>query len=308
MTGTIKSDQLISFHLDTFQNSLAKKLESMVIAIRSPIYIGLDDIVRTEIELMVSNEKKCGDDKPKSTSSKKLPKLTVILETTGGSIEVVERINNVFRKHYKEVDYIVPGYAYSAGTVLVLAGDNIYMDYYSVLGPIDPQIQGDDGKFMPGMGYLYMYDELIEKSRSNEITNAELLFLTKKFDPARMFTIQQAKNHSVDLIKEWLPKHKFKNWKKSETKGIRVTPKMKKDRAEDIAEILGDAEKWHSHGRGITLNELRGEEIKLQIQDFGEDIELSKAIRQYYDLFIDYGRRIGAEYAIHTERGLRRIG
>ncbi len=46
---------------------------------------------------------------------------------------------SVMRKHYKEVSFIVPSHAYSAGTVLVLSGDKIYMDYYSVLGPIDPQ-------------------------------------------------------------------------------------------------------------------------------------------------------------------------
>lgn len=298
MTDTIKSDAIVEMTLRGCNERLAKSLESDVISIRSPIYNGLDDTVRTEIERIVKQSK---------SRAKKLPKLTVLLETTGGYVDVVERINNVFRNHYREVDYIIPGYAYSAGTVLVLSGDNIYMDYYSILGPIDPQIEGEDGKFVPGMGYLYMYNELVEKSRDDKITPAELLFLTKNFEPAKMFVIQQAKNHAEDLIKEWLPKYKFKNWKKTETKKKTVTPTIKKARAASIAEILGDAEKWHSHGRGITMKELGGREIKLKIEDFGQDTDLNANIRQYYDLLLDYGLRTGSQYAIHSRNGLRRI-
>lgn len=60
--------------------------------------------------------------------------LSVILTTNGGSITPVERIVNIFRHHYKEVNFIIPDHAYSAGTILSMSGDNIYMDYYSVLG------------------------------------------------------------------------------------------------------------------------------------------------------------------------------
>jgi ClpP class serine protease len=55
----------------------------------------------------------------------------------------VERIVSVFRKHYDIVEYVVPNYAYSASTILVLSGDEIYLDYYSVLGPIDPQMEDE---------------------------------------------------------------------------------------------------------------------------------------------------------------------
>lgn len=282
MTQTVKTNEVIEYTLGNVNDRLSEQLKSHVINIRSPIYRGLDDLIRIEIEKIVGN----------GLRKRKLSKLTVLLETTGGFIEV---------------DFIVPGYAYSAGTVLVLSGDNIYMDYYSVLGPIDPQIEDDKGNFIPGMGYLYKYQELIEKSKNGDITDAELLFLTKRFDPGIMYIIEQAKNHSEDLIKEWLPKYKFKNWKFTETKRRRVTIKEKRERAAKIAEILSDASKWHSHGRGITMRELTSKDIKLKIKDFGTDDELNKIIRQYYDLFIDYGRKINSEYAIHSKYGIQRI-
>lgn len=58
-------------------------------------------------------------------------KLYVILTTMGGSAEVVERYVNILRHHYAEVNFIVPDYAYSAGTIFCMSGDNIFMDYRS---------------------------------------------------------------------------------------------------------------------------------------------------------------------------------
>jgi len=179
------------------------------------------------------------------------------------------------------------------------------MDYYSVLGPIDPQVEDDSGKFVPGMGYLYKYKDLVEKSAQNTITDAELLFLTRRFDPAILFVIEQARNHSEELIRRWLPQYKFKNWKTTQTKKTKVTRAIKEKRALEIAKKLSDAERWHSHGRGIPMTELRGRRIKLKIDNFGTDKQLNHSIRQYYDLFKDYTRKIGVPAALHSRLGLR---
>lgn len=53
----------------------------------------------------------------------------------------------------------------SAGTVLVMSGNKIYMNYFSVLGPIDPQIERPGGTMVPGLGYLIKYDRLIENPK-----------------------------------------------------------------------------------------------------------------------------------------------
>lgn len=294
MADTIKANEFINFQLSRYAHQLSETLNSEVLFIKSPIYGRLDDMVRIEIEKIVENVK---------SHRKLLPKLTVVLETDGGLIEVVERISNVFRNHFREVDFIVPSYAYSAGTVLVLSGDRIYMDYYSVLGPIDPQVQNDQGKLIPGMGYLYKYNALIEKSRKNELTDAEMLFLIKRFDPGQMYVIEQSKSHAEELIKEWLPKYKFKHWAVTERNKNPVTSKMKKERAGQIAEVLGDASRWHSHGRGISMRELKKKDIKLVIDDFGRDKKLNYLVRQYYDLFTDFCVKMGAEYALHTKYG-----
>lgn len=241
-----------------------------------------------------------------------------MLETTGGYIETVERIYSVFRRHFQTVDFVIPNYAYSAGTVLALSGDEIYLDYYSVLGPIDPQVEDENGGLVPGLGYLAKYNELCDYINTEEQkrmsgaehsnVSAQIAYLLKKFDPAKLYHIEQSIEHSISLLNEWLPKHKFKNWVKTETHSRDVTEEDRAARARAIANILGDAARWHSHGRGIGMRELASEEIKLKVQDFGADPGTNEAVRNYYNLFVDFCGKMGSKAAIHSQKGFVPLG
>jgi hypothetical protein len=267
--------------------------------IRSPMVFGLGRLVREEIDNLHSQE------------NARPSRLSVLLKTGGGNIEVVERIYGVFREHYTTVSFIIPDYAYSAGTVLVLSGDEIYMDYYSILGPIDPQVLSADGQFVPGLGYLQKYEELtrkINEAPDSAQVRAELSYLLTRFDPAKLFLLEQARNHSASLLKAWLPRHKFKHWAKTKDRGLEVTEAMRERRAEEIAIILGNPERWHSHGRGIGIKDLTSDAIKLDIINFGDDPDLNQLIGSYYHLFTDYCDKLGADTessAVHTRNGMR---
>lgn len=294
---SIDVEQLFAGVARELNQNLATELRGDCVFISSAMVPPLDGVFRVSLEAMQN---------PKA----KQAHLIVVLETNGGYIETVERIVSVTRKHYKEVSFIVPSHAFSAGTVLVLSGDHIYMDYYSVLGPIDPQFGDENGRsLLPGAGYLAKFEELT-KIVNDDPTNqkkAELAYLIKKFDPAKLFHIEQAIEHGQSLIEGWLPKHKFKNWKKTKTAGKKVTPHMRRNRAKKIAETLGNAQKWHSHGRGITMKELSENEINLLIEDFGEKANLSNIIRNYHGLCVDYAAKNGIRNFIHTPHGLRRV-
>ena len=184
------------------------------------------------------------------------------------------------------------------------------MDYYSVLGPIDPQYRSSDGSYLPGHGVLAKFKELIgtiNSASNSEDAKAELAFLVKSFDPAQLFQIEQSIQHGVTLITEWLPQYKFKDWTKTNTTGADVTLSMKKDRAKAIAQTLGDASKWHSHGRGIPMKRLMGDELKLVIDDFGAVPELSQIIRSYHGLAVDYFGKMGMRGYVHTQQNIRRV-
>jgi len=82
--------------------------------------------------------------------------ITIILDTSGGIVEVVERMVNTIRDRYKEVIFIIPDKAMSAGTVFAMSGDRILMSQFSCLGPIDPQIVRD-GRLIPALSYLIQF-------------------------------------------------------------------------------------------------------------------------------------------------------
>lgn len=213
-------------------------------------------------------------------------KLYFILTTPGGSVLPVERMVTVMRHYYDYVCFIVPDYAYSAGTILCMSGDDIYMNYYSALGPIDPQVQNKEGNLVAALGYLDKVEEMIEKSRNKTLTSAEFLIL-KDIDLGEIRSYEQARNLTIDLLEKWLAVYKFKNWT-THKDGSPVTVDEKKERAKEIGQSLSDSNYWKSHGRPITINELTSGNLRLKIKDYGNVQELASLVDRYYEYVMEY--------------------
>lgn len=230
--------------------------------------------------------------------------LYVILTTSGGSAVAVERYVNILRKHYNEINFIVPDYAYSAGTIFCMSGDNILMDYFSVLGPIDPQVQNSEGRWVAALGYLDKVNELIAKAQAGTLSTAEFHIL-KSLDLAELRGYEQAKNFTIELLKKWLVKYKFKNWHTHNTTqhllGQPVTLAEKQSRAEEIADKLSDSNIWKSHSRPINIEVLEGDDLKLKIDDYSNE-PYRYLIRNYYDLLSDYLIRNGISTFVQTRK------
>ena len=174
------------------------------------------------------------------------------------------------------------------------------MDYFSRLGPIDPQIF-KNGELVPALSYLKQYERLNEKAQKGGLTTAEYGML-QQLDVGELYQFEQARELSVELLTKWLSQYKFKDWKTTESKGTKVTNKMEQDRAREIADSLNDPEKWHSHGRGISIDILRKrKELSLRIEDYSENTGLSKSIRSYFNLLIDYLDREKMVSFVHTK-------
>jgi membrane-bound ClpP family serine protease len=249
-------------------------------ALYAPMQFGVDDLVRNAIE-SIRNKK---------------DKICIVLETEGGVIQTTERIANSLRHFYpNHVSFIVPNFAMSAGTILVMCGDEIMMDYYSVLGPIDPQVKKGD-KYVPALGYLEQFERL--KSRGSKLSTAEVILLDK-FDPAEMYQFEEARELSVSLLKDWLKTYKFKDWDVTQSKKKPVTPAMRAKRAEEIARKLNNTKMWHSHGRGISMKMLQSD-VNIQIRDFGLEPSLNSAVKGYTTLLQDYMGKRGHSIACHV--------
>ncbi|MCX6251614.1 MAG: serine dehydrogenasease [Bacteroidetes bacterium] len=291
----LPNDSLLKAELNKRLLALEGYLSADVMSFSGAIHEGLSPKVLGVIEDLANTPDK------KDT-------LYIILTTTGGSAHAVDIYVNIIRHHYKTVNFIVPDYAYSAGTIFCMSGDNIYMDYYSVLGPIDPQVQNKDGRWVAALGYLDKIKELLDKAKAipggnpnGSLTNAEFLIL-KDFDLAELRGYEQARDLTIDLLKNWLVQYKFKNWTKHESNpkllGQTVTVEQKINRAEGIAKDLGDTSKWKSHGRPINLQTLR--DMKLKVEDFGMDATLKELVRSYYNFLRDYTGKFQSSMAPQT--------
>ena len=228
-------------------------------------------------------------------------RLIVFLNSPGGSAETVEKLVEIIRFHYAEVFFVVPDEAMSAGTIFCMAGDKIYMDYTSSLGPIDPQIH--NGKdWVPALGYLDQVEKMIRKSRSGELTEAELVILQNQ-DLAMLSRYEQAKNLTITLLKKWLVEFKFKDWtthKSNPAKlGQPVTHEDKEARAEEIATLLSNNRLWHSHGRMIGVATLTTV-LRLKIEDYSTDLALRDKVLAYNALLTDYIARNDYKFFLHS--------
>lgn len=257
-------------------DQLIEKVETVfcadVLSINGPITFGVENLLRNIIENRTAHREK----------------VVIVLTTYGGIIEVVHHMVDTVRHHYDCIEFVVPDYAFSAGTVFVMSGDAIHMDYYSRLGPIDPQVVKEDKNILvPALGYLERYKQLVKQARAGIISQAEALLLIFGFDQAELYQYEQQRELSIKLLKEWLCNYKFKNWDKTESKNVDVTQKMRKQRAGKIAKSLSDTKRWNSHGFRISKDVLENE-LKLKIDDFGVSEERSVAIREYYNLQSDH--------------------
>jgi len=275
------ADQGVKEWADRRLTSIEQMRDADAITIISPLVFGVEHRIRVAIE----------------AREQRRNALLVILDTTGGVVEVVERIVRVFRRHYQEVRFLIPDRAMSAGTILAMSGDAILMDYHSCLGPIDPQIERD-GRLVPALSYLSKYDELSRKAEEGTLTTADVVLL-EKLDLAELHQFELARDLSITLLKEWLTTYKFKDWTKTETRGIPVTGEMKEERADSIARELNNHERWHTHGRGIDMRTLN-DDLQLRIDDFGEAEEFADLVWDYFWFLRDHMNRVGTPSFIHS--------
>lgn len=284
------ADRLVADQLRKNAEELEKAMDAHVLTWYGPIQPPSDQLIKQAVEY-------------RAKQPRRKRRLAMVLQTPGGYIETAEKISHTLRHHYSWIAFMVPDMAMSAGTVLALSGDELWMDYSSYLGPIDPQVEKvrPDGRkgLIPALGYLIKYDELVKKSQFGTLTSVEAAFFVQNFDAAELYYYEQAKKLSIALLKEWLVRYKFKNWKITQTRKMKVTLKMRKQRAEEIGVRLSNTEQWLSHNRGISMHVLR-RDINLKVEDIESRPDVDIALDNYYALLTNYLQTIGADGAMHT--------
>jgi hypothetical protein len=173
--------------------------------------------------------------------------------------------------------------AKSAGTIMVMAGDEILMEPSSSLGPIDAQIQWE-GKVFSAEAFLKGIENIKTEATNTGALNRAFIPILQRISPGEIQSAINALEFAKALVTDWLKEHKFKNWTVHRTNNPNtpVTPEQKEARAKEIADKLCDHSKWLSHGRSIKIPDLQS--IGLEIIDYSKVAELADAVRRYHVL------------------------
>jgi ATP-dependent protease ClpP protease subunit len=182
--------------------------------------------------------------------------LDLLLHTGGGDIDAAEKLISMVRNKVGAaiLRIIVPDFAKSAGTLMVLGADFVVMSDTSELGPIDPQIILSDGNGNrirhSVQSYLDAYDQhtaTLQKDPGN--VSAQIML--GKLDPATVRLFQAVKARAQRFAETQLQRGMLRdgsgNWSQA------------------AAELL-DTTRWLSHAQMISWEDAQDPRIGLKVE------------------------------------------
>lgn len=184
-------------------------------------------------------------------------RLALVLNSPGGIIEAAEKIGLMIRDNVKDLIVIIPDAAKSAATMLALLANQIFMSDLSELGPIDPQIVvGQDPNtggpiFRAAWAIINAPFHLEGMLKEGKLDPNIVVVMARSFDTTLLDAAQNALDLSTTIAEGWMVKHM----------GL-LAPDAKR-----IADSLGDASKFLSHGRSIRFPEAQEMGLKVVKMD-----------------------------------------
>lgn len=197
----------------------------------------------------------------------------LLLHTGGGDIDAAEKLITMLRNRVgtATLRVIVPDYAKSAGTLMVLAADWVVMSDASELGPIDPQIILADANGNrirhPVQAHLDAYEEHT-KALQKDPNNVAAQIMLGKMDPAIVKLFQAAKERARQIAEALLKRGMFRNggnWSQA------------------VSELL-DTKRWQSHAQMISHEDAADPNIGLNVTYLSPASDQWQAYWQLYCL------------------------
>ena len=186
--------------------------------------------------------------------------IDLLLHTIGGSVDAAEKLIRLVRSKVGEgqLRVIVPEFAKSAGTLMVLGADSVVMSDTSELGPIDPQMQFSDSRgnvrWHSVQNYLDAYKEHYDKIVQNPQNVAARIMLAK-IDPDTVKLCRAVMARARQSAESLLRQGMFRN-------GGNYT--------QTVEELL-DTERWLSHSQMISWEDARDPRIGLEVEHLKQD-------------------------------------
>ncbi len=196
----------------------------------------------------------------------------LLLHTPGGDIDAAEKLMWMVRARVGSefLRAIVPDFAKSAGTLMVLAADVVLMSDSSELGPIDPQVVLVDStgnrRMHSVQDYLDAYEQLKKELTANPNDIAAKLMLAK-IEPAMVKRFQAALQRAAAIAEKHLKQGMFRK------SGGNYTA---------VPRDLLDKTRWKSHGQMISREDAK--DIGLNVEYIAPDQSIWQELWQLYCL------------------------
>ena len=182
--------------------------------------------------------------------------LGLLLHTIGGSVDVAEKLMQLVRSSIgqdAELRVIVPEFAKSAGTVMVLGADYVVMSDTSELGPIDPQMRFADSRgnlrLHSVQNYLDAYREHYNKI-TDDPDNVAARIMLGKIDPDTVTFCEAVMARARQSAESLLMHGMFR-------RGGNIT--------QTVSELL-DTKRWLSHSQMISWADAQDPRIGLVVE------------------------------------------
>ena len=181
--------------------------------------------------------------------------LDLLLHTGGGDIDAAEKLISMVRKKVGKgvLRVVVPDYAKSAGTLIVLGANLVVMSDTSELGPIDPQIIRTDGNGNrlrhSVQNYLDSFDEY-SATLAKDPSNVAAQVMLGKLDPATVKLFRAVLSRARRFAEDQLKVGMFReggNWSLA------------------AGELL-DTRRWQSHAQMISWEDAQDPRIGLKVE------------------------------------------
>ena len=174
----------------------------------------------------------------------------LLLHTIGGNVDAAEKLILMMRSIVGSaaLRIIVPEYAKSAGTLMVLGADSVVMSDMSELGPIDPQIPLF-GRWQSVQNYLDAYETHAETLK-NDPNNIAARVMLDKLDPATLKLCEVATARARQAAESLLRHGMFRdggNWSQAADELLATT-------------------RWLSHGQMISWEDAQDPQIGLAVK------------------------------------------
>jgi ClpP class serine protease len=139
------------------------------------------------------------------SSQKGHSKVDVYLETPGGRGETAEEIVIFLHQNFKTVSFVVSGEAKSAGTIIVLGGNEILMTETGSLGPIDAQIKVGRS-VVSAYDYIEWVEEKRKEAKEKDTLNPFDAKMIAQITPGELGGALHSMNFAKDLVVLHFPK------------------------------------------------------------------------------------------------------